>query len=168
MLWKKKVSHEKGEQAMSYAISMKTLLPQATASIYVSITAAEIDQTIGQIFGEILNYMAELRIQPAGPPFSRFFEFWPEHVTMEAGFPVSQPVVRPGRIIAGELPGGEVATTWHAGSYETLGQAYTALQSWIKDKGRESGGSPWESYWTDPGTVPNPSEWRTEVIWPLK
>ena len=152
---------------MSYSICIKTLQPQATASIHVSIPAAEIGQTMGQIFGEVLNYMAELRIQPAGPPFSRYCEFGPDYVTMEAGFPVTQPVDQVGRIIAGELPGGEVATTWHFGSYDTLGRAYTALQSWIKDQGRESGGSPWESYWTDPETVPNPSEWRTEVIWPL-
>ena len=153
---------------MSYAITANTLQPQATASIRVTVPAAEIGPTMGQIIGEVMAYLNRLGIHPAGPPFARYYETGPVHVTMEVGFPVAKAVAPSGRVTAGELPGGEVAVTWHIGPYEKLGQAYAALGSWVKEHRRESSGPAWEIYWSDPGAVPDPSEWRTEVIWPLK
>ena len=153
---------------MPYTITTKAIQPQTTATIRVTVPTAEIGPTMGQIFGEIMAYLTASGNQSAGPPFSRYYDYGPDHVTMEVGFPVSKPIVPSGRIISGGLPGGEVAETWHIGPYETISQAYSALESWIKENGRESSGQPWEVYWTDPGAVPNPAEWRTEVIWPLK
>jgi len=39
---------------------------------------------------------------------------------------------------------------------------------WIEAQGLAPSGAPWESYVTDPGNFPDPKDWKTEVVWPLK
>ena len=109
-----------------------------------------------------------LGVYPVGPPFGRFHEYQPDHVSIEGGVPVAKPIVGSGRVSASELPGGQVAVTWHVGPYDTLSEAYSAFASWIKEQNREPGGASWEVYWTDPAEVPDPSTWKTELIWPLR
>ena len=66
------------------------------------------------------------------------------------------------------LPGGPAATTVHAGPYETLHEAYAALETWIESNGFHPAGAPWESYITDPAEYPDPRDWKTEVSWPIR
>jgi effector-binding domain-containing protein len=53
-------------------------------------------------------------------------------------------------------------------SFRQLPEAYQALCAWIAAQGKEGNGAPWESYITDPGELPDPKDWRTEVYWPLR
>jgi AraC family transcriptional regulator len=56
----------------------------------------------------------------------------------------------------------------HAGPYDTLQEAYAALETWMESEGLPPAGPPWESYITDPGEHPDPKDWKTEVSWPVK
>jgi len=152
---------------MTNAIETKVIQPQAVMNIRVITTPAEIGQTLGQILGEVWAYLQGLGVQPAGPPFARYYEYQSDHVDMDAGLPVSSPVAGAGRISAGELPGGKVAVIWHIGPYDTLRETYEALESWVQEQKQEAAGAPWEVYWIDPGEEPDSSKWRTEVICPL-
>jgi AraC family transcriptional regulator len=53
------------------------------------------------------------------------------------------------------------------GPYDGLRDAYAAIEQWMGREGYKPAGAPWESYVTDPGEVPNPAEWKTEVFWPI-
>jgi effector-binding domain-containing protein len=53
---------------------------------------------------------------------------------MECGFPVAASAKAEARIRSSKLPGGKVATAIHIGPYDRLGDAYSAIESWIKDK----------------------------------
>ncbi|MPZ50213.1 MAG: hypothetical protein GEU75_13105 [Dehalococcoidia bacterium] len=66
-----------------------------------------------------------------------------------------------------EPAGGEAAVTTHTGPYESLPTAYEAVQILAKEEGRDLTDSMSEEYWSDPQSSPE-SEWRTDVIWPLK
>ncbi|MCB9679836.1 MAG: GyrI-like domain-containing protein [Alphaproteobacteria bacterium] len=100
-----------------------------------------------------------------GAPFTRYVEHGADHFLIEAGMPVR--VAEPmGEVLAGTLPGGEVAVAVHAGPYDTLGQTHAALRDWAVAHGR-SHGAAWESYLTDPTASPDPADWRTEVCLPL-
>ena len=65
------------------------------------------------------------------------------------------------------LPGGPAAVVMHTGPYETLQQAYPAMELWMDTQGFKPGGAPWESYVTDPTAVPDPKDWKTEIFWPI-
>lgn len=153
---------------MLYEISIKDLQPQTTACIRVCIKPERISAVLGEILPELWDYLERSEIPTAGPPFARYFEMKDDLVDLEAGLPVSGVVPGKGQIISGELPGGLAAFTWHIGPYGWLSQAHKALEIWIRDQERQPAGPPWEVYWTDPGEVSNPSEWKTEVIWPIQ
>ena len=153
---------------MAYEIEVKELPPQATVSVRVTIAPNEIGDTLGVIFPEVWGYLQGRGVQPAGPPFARYHDFNAERVDLEAGLAVAEPVEGAGRIQASTLPGGQIATTWHVGPYDTLTQAYRALESWMQEQKWTPAAAPWEVYWTDPGDMSNPEDLRTEVLWPVR
>ena len=56
----------------------------------------------------------------------------------------------------------------HQGPYDQLPDAWAAMHQWIESEGLRPGDAPWESYITDPGEVPDPKDWKTELFWPLR
>ena len=121
---------------------------------------------LGQAFSEALqNGMAI-----AGQPFTRYLDWGPGLLTIEAGIPVADNTSKAplgADVRADTLPGGWVATTTHAGPYDTLTEAHAAIQQWIEAEGHTAAGAPWEVYTTDPSDYPDPKDWKTEVFWPV-
>ena len=55
------------------------------------------------------------------------------------------------------------------GSTPSSGRARsTHNETWMEGQGLVAAGAPWESYVTDPTTVPDPKDWKTEVFWPVQ
>ncbi|HEX8185045.1 MAG TPA: GyrI-like domain-containing protein [Blastocatellia bacterium] len=153
---------------MSYNCQVKDVAPQPILSIRGKTTPSAIPMTIGEFLKEVLGYVQSKGGQLAGPPFTRYHKMAEDEVDMEAGFPVASPLPGEGRIEASELPSGPVASTYHIGPYDTLNTAEAAIDNWVSTNGQEAAGPSWHIYWTDPGEVPNPQEWKTEVVRPLK
>jgi len=153
---------------MEYTVEVKEILPQPTAAIRATTTEDAIGTTLAEILPEVWHYLAAIGVKPIGPPFTRYLSSRGGQVELEGGLPVAGPVPARGRVQPAELPGGRVAVTWHVGPYDNLREAYESLATWIQQQGLKPAGPPWENYWTDPGKVPNPAEWRTEVICPVK
>jgi len=155
---------------------IRELMPQPSAAVRVTQPMSEMD--LAALFDEhlpnIAHRLADLGVEPAGPPYGRYHEFGPERVDVEIGIPVRPPVsnlstpetAQPGELFASQLPGGQVAITIHRGAYDGLSGTYDALHDWIHEQGRDEGPGPWESYVDDPGEVPI-DQLKTEVIWPL-
>ena len=128
----------------------------------------EIAAALSRILPAVLGYANEAGIPLAGPPFLRCETSGPGLLSIQAGLPVAASSRADGEIEVGMLPGGPVAFTLHVGPYEKLPSAYAAIEKWLEEEGLESAGAPWESYVTDPGEVPDPAEWQTEIYWPLE
>jgi effector-binding domain-containing protein len=84
---------------------------------------------------------------------------------VEVGVLVARPFPAQGRVIASELPGGEVATAVHHGDYARLGATHDAVRAFAAAHERELAGPRWEIYghWRE-----DPSELETEVFWLLR
>ncbi|HET6380382.1 MAG TPA: GyrI-like domain-containing protein [candidate division Zixibacteria bacterium] len=153
------------------------LTPQPAVAARMRQPLAETD--LGQLFDlhlpNVAHRIADLGGEPAGAPFGRYHEFGPADVDVEIGIPVRAPVANlrpiaeaePGEPAASELPGGRAAVAVHRGPYDGLPQAYERLEQWIAAQGEVPGAGPWESYLDDPGEVQDPSQLRTEIVWPL-
>ena len=159
------------ETAMSYSIEIVEL--HAVPVLYQTrrVATDEVGAVLAECLPHVFGYAMGNAMAPAGHPFVRQVETSPAFVTIDAGVPlVEAPAEAPPadtEILAGELQAGPAATTIHTGPYEGLGDAYAALDRWFETEGRVRGGAPWEQYLTDPGEVPDPAEWQTQIFWPM-
>jgi len=153
---------------MDYSITKKNLAPQPVLVVRRRVKPSEIAITLAEALGSVFQYAQRTGTPLAGQPFTRYLEWGPGLITIEAGMPVAALVPDEGDVKADTLPGGPVATTTHAGSYDKLTEAHAAIQVWIEEQGLVATGAPWESYVTDPADYPDPKDWKTEVFWPLR
>ncbi len=134
----------------------------------------DISKAIGDGLGAVFTYAQQHGIAITGRPFSRYPEITAESMTIEPGVPIAAPdgaALPEGEqedVHVEELPGGFAAHTLHQGPYETLHEAYAALERWIGAQGLSAKGAPWEVYITDPTQVENPADWKTEIYWPVR
>lgn len=49
-----------------------------------------------------------------------------------------------------------------------MAPAYEALSAWAAEHNAKLVGDPWEVYFSDPVAVPDPAEWRTEILQPYQ
>jgi effector-binding domain-containing protein len=150
-----------------YEIEVKEVEARPTLVIRATASPVKIPTLFGEFFSELYEYVGP-RAQPEGGPFGRYFEVREDSIDFEAGVVLSAPIEGRGRIEASELPAGSVAVTWHVGPYETLTEAYSAVETWMKECGRAPAGPMWEVYWSDPQKDVDPTTWRTEIFWPIR
>jgi AraC family transcriptional regulator len=155
------------DNAMDYSITKKEIAPQPVLVVRRRVKPSEIAATLAEALGLVFQYAQRTGAALAGQPLTRYLEWGPGLITMEAGMPVVALVSGEGDVKGDTLPGGLVATTTHAGTYDKLTEAHAAIQVWIQAQGLVAAGAPWESYVTDPADFPDPKDWKTEVFWPI-
>lgn len=124
--------------------------------------------------GEIFALLAERGTPPAGAPFFRYLLIGgDDHLVVEAGVPVADPLQGKGDIVAGTLPAGRYVTETHHGHPDGLVGVTEALLKWAEGQGlafdmtRRSDGEYWgcrlELFHTNPAEQPDMHEWDTEL-----
>jgi AraC family transcriptional regulator len=149
------------------SIERRQIAAQPWLFVPMRVARHEISNAIGEGLGKAFPYAMKAGYPIAGRPTSRYLSTGPGLFSMEVGVPVAAAATGEGDVQAGTLPGGAVAVGMHAGTYESLGETYAAIERWIEAEGLKPGGAPWEAYITDPAEHPDPANWRTEVYWPL-
>lgn len=153
---------------MSQNITIKTTEPMHVMSMRRKTNQQGIGQSFMEMLPATFEYVVTHGGQPAGPPFGRYHSYSPEDIDLEAGIPVAAPVAGSSDVQASEIPGAEVASIEHWGSYDNLIETWNKIQNWIPENGYEYAAPPYEIFWTDPGSEPDSSKWRTEIVWPIK
>ena len=153
---------------MAYEIELKDLPDQYVVTVRLTTTRDQLGATFGEVLPEVDAQILQAGERPTGPAFALYHVYREDQIDMEAGFPVGEPVPTSGRVIGRELVATEAAVTFHKGSYDTIGEAYRAVEEWLAANGREASGPPWEVYWTGPMDNEDSSTWNTEVGYPIK
>lgn len=152
---------------MKLECTTTTLEAQLIMGIRTTAPMGELGKVMEPLFKEVFDHIQENGGEAAGVPLTRFYSPPGATIEFECAIPVASPVEGGGRVLAGELPGGRMATVTHAGPYDTLAEAWEALTEWMESEGLERTGAPWEIYLTAPGTEPDPSKWRTQIFFPV-
>ncbi|THF68546.1 hypothetical protein E7T06_16155 [Deinococcus sp. Arct2-2] len=150
------------------------LPPQPTLSIRETVPLLALGEARGRMLRVLADVLTRRGIRPVGSPVVRYHTFNEVETDLELAVPFNEPQAGEDPVVSGELPGGPVATTWHLGPHDTLGNTYTRLKAWCQAQSREPGGTAWEIYtWidlltsADPGGRPAPSTWWTQLVQPL-
>lgn len=161
------VSHRRSQMPI-LSIERRDLSAQPFLFVRRKAGRHEIAAAIAEGLGKAFPYVMQAALPIAGRPTVRYLTSGPGLFDMQIGVPVAGPSAGEGEVEAGELPGGAAAVAVHAGPYDQLGETYAAMERWMEANGCQPGGAPWEAYVTDPGEHPDPSDWRTEIYWPMR
>ena len=153
---------------MSLDFGTREIPAQPILGIRTKAKMSELSQIMGPMFGEVMEHIQRNGQHPAGTPLSVYYGMGGGEVDVECGIPTASSMEGEGRVRAGELPAGTVATVTHTGPYEGLGETWTALTAWMSSQGLVPAGAPWEVYVTDPGAEFDSSKWRTDIFFPVR
>ena len=150
-------------------VEVKEVADQPALTIRSRTTPEDLDPVISEGINGVAAYMKELGARRAGPPFTISSDPDAEGtIEVAIGWPTAQELPGRGRVENLLLPGGKVAWAVYHGPYSRLSGAYRTLYEWIVEQGHEVAGDPREIYYTDPDEVPDPADYVTGIIWPLR
>jgi effector-binding domain-containing protein len=150
---------------------------QPYVGIHQNVTMAELAGVADRI-PELLRWLDERSIRPAGPPFFRYNLIdMQARLSVEVGVPVANPLTGDDDVRGGVLPAGRYLTDIHVGPPNTIVDAVRDLLEWADDRKLswdveetpfgERWGCRIESYLTDPQLEPDLTKWRTELAFRL-
>jgi DNA-binding transcriptional MerR regulator len=149
--------------------------PADTVSVVGNVTEAHMPEFILDSLQRLLEFTSLREISLVGPPGTLYTADIPDEVEhVEAVVRVPGPVAASGPaagardIHVGEVPGAWVAVLVHLGDYATMGDTYRTLGAWVAHNAEPSGERIREWYAVSPLDTDNPSEWRTEIAWPIR
>ena len=156
------------DRTMNYDITRQSI----AESIFLYKTArcshAEVAKTLGGLLGSVFQYAMKQGIELRSPPTTLYQEWGPGMVTIHAGMMVAAAANPPDGMHVIALPACEAAVTIHTGSYDGLGDAHAAVEQFLAQHDLQKAGAPREVYLTDPGQVPDPAQWKTQLVWPIR
>ena len=126
---------------------------------------------IGQLYGQIFKYTGRRRARPAGPALSIYYDegFRESDIDVEAAVPISKELPDDDSVKFRELPAvEEMACIVHKGSYDTMGEVYNQIMTWIEANGYRVTGPNREVYIKGPGLLTRPSKYVTELQIPVE
>lgn len=165
-------TNARSKRPMSTSKIVCKVLENAQPIVYLSTRAARMEfaSVFPDCIGRVFTHAMAKGLAIAGHPIARYADTGPGLWTIEFIVPLAQPAGEDavtGEFKVGALYKGPVAFAENIGPYEELPTTNAAIEKWIEENGYQVAGAPWEYYATDPGEVPNPAEWVTEVYWPI-
>ncbi len=146
---------------------VETIEPQTAAAIRAEVPMAELRAVFDRGFHQVAEAVQAQGVAIIGPPFGFYPRMPGETVAVAVGLPVDAAIQPTGEVEPFELPGGRVVTGIHVGPYEAMEATYGELLAWSQAEGLTLAEGMWESYLSDPSAEPDPSTWRTQIVWPL-
>jgi effector-binding domain-containing protein len=125
-------------------VVLKELGPQCIASVRAVLPSY---QSVGPLYGEVYGLLGRSGC-PGGLPVALWHdqEYKEADIDGEAGVLLQKPVEPAGRVKVYELPACTVASTIHAGSFQTLSASYSVLAAWMGANGYRPAGPARELY----------------------
>lgn len=158
------------KEGVMHEVTVKEVPAQHLATIRKHATMATIGQDVSSGFAAVGEAVGRTGAQMVGPPYLVMFDVIDEESDgdIQVAFPVAESFAGSGDVVGEETPAMTVASTVHRGPYDEVGPAYHTLIGWIQEHGHEIAGPPREIYLTDPQETPDPTDFVTEIQFPIR
>lgn len=146
-----------------------TNLGDPTIGVRASVRGDEMQTFFKESYARLFEVIGDYHLEVTGEPFGRYRGAPGEVMDIEAGVPVAKHP-RDGHVdgvVRGRLLSADCVEAIHIGSYDTLTDTYASMVLWMHARGLNPLDDMWEFYLTDPNLEPDPSKWRTKVVWPF-
>ena len=148
-------------------MEVKEVQEQSTLHVREITPVSKLSQLMSRVYPEIAAYAGRKGLTLTGPPYAMYYNMDMDALDVEVGFPVASTDEGEGQLKRGTLPAGKIAAALHKGSYDSIGETYNSLTSFVQDQNLTPSGLCYEFYLNDPGQV-KPEELRTEICFVLK
>jgi effector-binding domain-containing protein len=149
------------------SFKLVTLDPTPAAVVRDTVPVQELPNFFARAFGEAEVAATGQGVEIVGEPFALYNGAPTDVIDVAGGFRVSAPIEPTGDVVPMELPGGRAVTTVHVGPYDAMAETYHKMHTWMATKGLTPATRMWETYLSDPMTEPDPTAWRTRIVWPV-
>jgi effector-binding domain-containing protein len=128
-----------------------------------------IAQKLGVIYGvKLATIIKKNKLKITGAPMA-WYKSQKAPFFFEAGLPVDKkPAKLPAGVIIKQIGVDSVVVAHFYGPYDLTGQAYTALEDWMKDHKKKASRAPYEIYVDDPmgkdGKLKDPYKVQTDIV----
>jgi len=139
---------------------------QPTLCIRTRTSIDKLPQLIGESYGKIGAYLAELNEHLSDVPFVAYHNMDMQDLDVEIGFPVAETIPGKGDIQAGSIPAGLIIFSMNRGPYDKMKSLYKEMANWIEKNGYTATGSAYEYYYNDTSFLE--TELLTKVVMPIK
>jgi effector-binding domain-containing protein len=148
------------------AIERTRVAPRPTAVVAESTSWDRFPALWKQLLDEVYAFVrGDGSPFPPGLRWQNVMLYKDDTPNVEVGVLAPQPFASDGRVIASELPGGEVLTAVHRRDFTGLGETHDAILSHAQANGLELAGPRWEIYGHHSD---DPDEIETEIFWLLR
>ena len=156
------------QDVVHFEIDIRELPEQVVVGTRERVPMSDVTSAIPRGIAEVHGYLPELGIEPVGPPIT----ICPapdedDLVDLANTWPVAEKVHGRGPIDSWTLPAVRALWMRHRGPYDRLPESYRLLEQVMSQSGLEPTDAPREIYVTDPQEVSDPTEYVTEIAWPI-
>ena len=159
------------EFVMSNQVLIKTNQEITAVGYRTSTTYKAIFSDIPAGLGRVIGTLVEANVDPAGAPFTMYHQA-PDGDT-DGDIAMCVPVGAAGmgeglddELAAVTIPEGASASILHRGSYETMGESYATVATWVQEHGHHVVGPIREIYLNSPAEVEE-ADLLTELLFPI-
>jgi effector-binding domain-containing protein len=132
-----------GRGNVDHEVTVKDVQARPTAVVAATTTWPGFPQLWRELLDEV---WACLRANGVTRGCRNVMLFLDDVPNVEVGVELLQPCPLTGRVVASNLPAGQVATTVHYGPHAGLGDVYQAVHDWCTANDRQLAGPRWEVY----------------------
>jgi len=141
--------------------------------VTASTTQAGLSSKMAPMLGKVANYMKTNSIAHSGMPFTiyNYVDAAAGTMIFSTAIPVKERIIVTAQsdVLCGYMPPLTAVKTTLMGNYNYLDKAYERGLQYIQEKGLtiDPQHPMFEIYVSDPGNIPNPSNWQTQVYIPI-
>lgn len=149
-------------------IRREAVVDSTLLSTYDSVKGYPSTSFIYQMIGQLRQYATSNGASITGNPMLNIFTRDSIHYLTKVALPVSKKLPSNGRMAyKWMLPGGNILVVDVTGGQTAIDQAFTQVEYFLKDYGRQAPAIPFVSLVTDRMQQPDSSKWITRIYYPV-